>query len=169
MKNWDKKLISNITSTVKVIGTTLPESKINHKPMDFPLVFAVLYETESYKKLNPSFMPGNLKLDKSQDTGWEIRKKYLEAGYQGKIFKGVNTRFIQNTSFKSLICALYYLDDAQIASHFGRGSSNGYAKYKNWYFRIPLVKKIYANKEKFKWINRCKEIVNEQSSRVSKI
>ena len=54
----------------------------------------------------------------------------LKAGYIGKIFKAYNTRNYKKGPFKSLICAEFYLGDDKIfASHFGRGSSLGIAKY----------------------------------------
>ena len=166
-KDWDKDLIGRIDKKNKVIGTALPPTKENVKPSNFPLVFAVLYEAEVFKKLNPSFMPGNLKQDKAKDTGWEIREKYLNNNLSGEVFESKNTKYSKNTPFDHLYCAVYYLENYLIASHFGRGSSGGVAKYNNkWWFKIPLVSRlirIYIGfKEKREWINICYKIINNE-------
>jgi glycosyltransferase involved in cell wall biosynthesis len=166
-KHWDKNIILKIDDTIKVIGTTLPPSRNSIKPMDFPLVFAVLYETKTYQKLNPSFMPGNLKEDKSKDTGWEIREKYLENNFSSIVFESKNTRFSHDTPFEQLMCAVYYFNDELIASHFSRGSSVGNAKYNNkWWLKIPKLSKIFRYfiglKEKREWINKCTKIIEEK-------
>jgi|APSaa5957512535_1039671.scaffolds.fasta_scaffold05151_3 hypothetical protein len=166
LKDWDEILISKIDGKIKVVGTALPESRINYKPMDFPLVFAVLYETETFNKLKPSFMPGDLKMDKTRDTGWQIRELYLKNGFKGLVFKGVNTRLVKHTPFANALCAVYYCDNQLIASHFSRGSGAGLAKYNNrWYFNIPLIsivfKKVYGLKEKKYWINKSIYIINQ--------
>jgi len=167
-KDWDKKLISKINGNIKSIGTALPENKVNHKPLDFPLVFAVLYETNTFKKLHPSFMPGDIKQDKSKDTGWQIREKYLSNGYKGIVFKGINTRYAKDTPFDNVLCAVYYFKDTLIASHFSRGSSYGAAKYNNrWLFKIPyfsrFIRKYIGLKEKQQWINLCYSIIDKEA------
>lgn len=166
-KNWDESLINRLTDTIKVIGTTLPPTKDNNKPLDFPLVFAVMYETSTYKKLNPSFMPWDTKQDKSKDTGWQIRELYLENKYSSEVFSAKNTKFSQDTSFGDLYCAVYYLNKNLIASHFGRGSTGGVAKYNNkWWFKIPFIskgiRKYIGNEEKYEWIKKSKGIIDDQ-------
>jgi len=166
LKNWDELLISKLDDKVKVIGTTLPEGPNNLKPMDFPLVFAVLYETKTYKELNPSFMPDDIKKDKSKDTGWQIREMYLNNKYKGEVFKGLNTRFIKDSIYGDMICAIYYCNDNLIASHFSRGSSDGVVKYNNrWYFKIPFISKVFKKirgiKERREWIKISYSIINK--------
>jgi len=166
-KNWDDLLINRIDSSTKVIGTTLPQTIQNNKPLDFPLVFAVLYETDTYKNLDPSFMPGDITKEKDKDTGWQIREKYLQNGFKGKVFGSENTKFTLDTPFKTLYCAVYYLEDSLIASHFGRGSSGGVAKYNTkWWFRLPIlsrfIRKYIGSKEKKQWIDICCSIINKQ-------
>lgn len=167
-KDWDELLINRLSDNIKVIGTTLPPTLDNNKPLDFPLVFAVMYETKTYKELGPSFMPGDITKDKSKDTGWEIREKYLQNAFKGEVFCAKNTKFSLDTPYESLYCAVYYLDDSLIASHFGRGSSGGVAKYNTkWWFRIPLlsrlIRKIIGQKEKIEWIKRSKEIIEKEN------
>ena len=165
LKDWDELLINKIDDTIKVIGTTLPKTLKGNKPMDFPLVFAVLYETKTFKELNPSFMPGDLTIDKSKDTGWEIRSKYLSNGFEGKIFNAINTKFDTMTKYENIYCAVYYLDSQLIASHFGRGSSDGVGKYNNkLIFKIPVFSRIVKNhigkKERKEWIDKSYQIVD---------
>jgi len=169
-KDWDELLINKLDVTTKVIGTTLPPTIKGNKPLDFPLVFAVLYETNTYKKLNPSFMPGDTQQDKSKDTGWQIRELYLKNHYKGEVFGAKNTKFSKDTPFGELYCAVYYLDDILITSHFGRGSSGGVAKYNNkLWFRVPLISRLIRKyiglKEKQHWIDRCKTIVKNEISK----
>ena len=164
-KNWDKNIISKFNDKIKVIGTALPPTKEINKPTDFPLVFAVMYETKVFKELNPSFMPDIIQNDKSKDTGWEIRKKYIEYSFGSIVFESKNTRFTFDTEFKSLICAVYYFNNYLIASHFGRGSSGGVAKYNNkWWLKIPIIsrfiRKYIGLKEKRDWINICYKIID---------
>lgn len=166
-KDWDKKILNKMVGKIKVIGTALPQTTKSTKPIDFPLVFAVFYETETFKELNPSFMPGNLVKDKSKDTGWEIRDKYIKNNIENITFNSINTRFNNTTPFKNLLCALYYLDDELIVSHFGRGSSGGVNKYNNkWWLKIPFISKILKKyiglKEKKEWIKICYQIINEE-------
>jgi hypothetical protein len=173
LKNWDETLISKIDDKVKVIGTTIPEGPNNTKPMDFPLVFAVLFETKTFKELNPSFLPGKNNITKFQDTGWEIREKYLSNGYKGKVFDGINTRFKKNTPYKNMLCAVYYIEDKIIASHFSRGSSDGVHKYNNkWYLNIPIFskvsKKIIGIKERKQWIKVSNNLVKKEECKNGK-
>jgi len=169
-KHWDRNMILKIDDTIKVIGTTLPPSIKSIKPMDFPLVFAVLYETKTYQELNPSFMPGNIKEDKSKDTGWEIREKYLENNFSSIVFDAQNTRFLYTTPFKKVICAVYYFENKLIVSHFGRGSSGGSAKYQNTLgIKIPIIssffRKYIGYKEKKEWMKICFNIIHEEKGK----
>jgi len=166
-KRLDKILITQLDDKTKVIGT----QAAGNKPKDFPLMFAILFETEPFIKMNIDFRPKDLK--KIQDTGWELREKYLNAGYAGKNIEMLNTRTYKKGRFNSIIAGEYYLDNnySQIfASHFGRGSSLGRAKYNKGYIRIlykmPFLGKYLLRKkgvfEKNKWIEICKTIINEQ-------
>lgn len=170
LKDWDKYIVSKFSEQIKVVGTTLPPTKYNIKPTDFPLVFAVMYETKVFKELSPSFLPGDMKSDKSKDTGWEIREKYLKNNFSSIVFESKNTKFSFDTPFKNIYCAVYYMDKFLIASHFGRGSSGGVAKYNNkWWFKIPLfsrlIRKYIGLKEKKEWIDTCYKIVDEEVSK----
>ncbi len=166
-KGWDKILLNKLDNKIKVIGTQAS----GNKPKDFPLMFAILFETETLIKLNIDFRPKDISL--LQDTGWEIREKYLKAGFKGKYLDYLNTRTYKKGPFKKIIAGEYYLDNnySQIfASHFGRGSSLGYAKYNRGFtrilYKIPFFGKHLLRRkgiyEKNKWIEICKTIINEQ-------
>lgn len=168
IKDWDTVLLSYLDEKTKVIGTTLHKTNEFLKPLDFPLVFAALYETRTFKELNPSFMPGNIKEDKSKDTGWQIRDSYLNNGYEAKVFDTVNTKFFSDTPFGELYCSVYYLENELIASHFGRGSSGGVAKYNNkWWFKIPIlsrfIRRYIGLNEMKEWMKICYHIIYKES------
>jgi len=166
-KDWDKILIGRINDKVKVIGTQAP----GNKSKDFPLMFAILLETETFKKLNIDFRPQDL--EKKQDTGWQLREKYLNASFGGEILKMKSTRKYKRGPFRGLVCAEYYLDghDEVFSSHFGRGSTLGVNKYirgnKTYFYRIPFIGGYFlkkkGEKEKREWIKTCKLIIETQS------
>jgi hypothetical protein len=167
-KDWDDFLIRQLTDKIKIIGTPLSRGRSGLKPNDFPFQFAVLFETEVYKKLKISCMPRDI--SKGEDTCWEWKPKFINNGYEGKIFVAQSTRDFKNTPFKDIICVIYYSDDKKIiASHFGRGSSGATFKYYHkWYFNIPLfssiIRKYVAVKEKKYWIDTCYRIIDNQKN-----
>lgn len=167
IKNWDEILIEKINDSVKVIGTQAPEPK----PQDFPLMFAIFFETKTFKSLNIDFRPKDFKV--MQDTGFEMREKYLKAGFVGKNIQMRNTRKYKNGPFGGLLVAEFYLDKNKniFASHFGRGSSLGKAKYGKYGLLkficlIPFfggfLKRFQGGREKKKWINICDSIIKNQ-------
>lgn len=168
LKSWDEKLIEKIDDKVKVIGTTCPEDRCGQRigAGAFPLPFAVLFETDVYKKLGIGCVSGDVK--KGEDTCWQWKAKFTAGGYEGQTFITRNTRDFKKGPFRELTgIEEYYLDeDILIASHFGRGSSNGAAKYFKW-FNIPVIsayiRRYYGRIEKKRWISKCCEIINEQS------
>ncbi|MDD4761550.1 MAG: glycosyltransferase family 2 protein [Candidatus Pacebacteria bacterium] len=167
-KNWDEILLNKIDEKTKIIGT---QADGPSKPQDFPLIYAAFLETETFKKLNIDFRPKDLK--KHEDTGYELREKYLSAGYKGKILEMKNTRFFKQGPFHRLlgVCEYYLQGDKHVfASHFGRGSTLGAAKfYKSpfgFFYRIPLLGsrllKLKGLIERKKWISLCKKIIDFQ-------
>jgi hypothetical protein len=140
VKNWEEILINQLDNKVKVIGTQVPVG--SQKPQDFPLMYACLFETNTFKKLNINFCPNDLTI--YQDTGWEMREKYLQAGFCGKLLEMRNTRTYKEGPFKEVICGEYYLKGfPQIfASHFGRGSTLGEHKYRKGFgifYKAPVI------------------------------
>lgn len=165
-KDWDEILINRMNKEVKVIGTQAPAGK----PQDFPLMFAILFKTESFLKANIDFRPENIGL--RQDTGFEIREKYLKLGFKGINIEMQNTRTYKNGPFAELICAEYYLEglNGVFASHFGRGSTLGENKYSKglnkFIYQVPLLGRYLVRskglEEKRKWINICKKTIDNQ-------
>ena len=167
-KNWDQILINKLNNKTKVIGTQAS----GNKPKDFPLMYAIFFETKTLKKLNIDFRPKDL--TKLQDTGWKIREKYLNAGFKGKNIEMKNTKKYKKGPFKELICAEYYLDKDYkniFASHFGRGSTLGVNKYlrtsKRYLYKLPILGEYFlqrkGKREKNEWIKVCRKIVDEQA------
>jgi glycosyltransferase involved in cell wall biosynthesis len=169
-KNWDEILISRINDRVKVFGT---QAFINStKPIDFPLMFAILFETKTFRELNIDFRPQNVAA--YQDTGYELREKYLNHNFSGGLLNIKSTRNYKQGPFKDIIADEYYLSgDLNIfASHFGRGSTLGAAKYLStkyrFWYKLPvlgrLLLKIHGGKEKLAWINICRQIINDSNN-----
>ncbi len=167
-KDWDAILISQVQRKVKIIGTQISREGVE----DFPFMVGMLFETETLKNLRIDFRSADL--SKGQDTGWELRGKYLGAGWQGKIIELKNSRFYKEGPFKSFLgVGEYYLNgDYQhiFGSHFARGSFLGAAKYaKNTVFvyRLPLLGKFLrkqrGKKDKKRWIALCRGIAGQQA------
>ncbi len=169
IKNWDELLINEINEEYPIIGTQAPS--LSDKPQDFPLMFAIFFDAKIMKHLNIDFMPKNI--EEFQDTGHELRKKYITEGYKSKLLIDKNTRSYKLGPFKALICAEYYFKDYKhiFASHFGRGSTLGSSKYlhtnKRMFYQTPIIGASLlmrkGKKEKEKWISICKDIVKDQS------
>jgi hypothetical protein len=165
LKDWDEVLISKLSDTCKVVGTQA--MKGGPKPEDFPLMFAILFETKTFQKLNVDFRPKDL--SQYQDTGWELREKYLRAGYKACLLESKSTRWYQDGPFRNVICEEYYLSEYPhiVVSHFGRGSSLGAVKYRNTIlFDLPVIGRIAklmkGISEKQRWLNICKAIIDAQ-------
>ena len=169
IKNWDDILIKKLNDKVKIIGTqALPGSV---KPSDFPLMFAILFETKTLEKLHIDFRPKDI--SQGQDSGHELREKYLSAGFEGFLLEAKNTREYKKGPFAKILgVEEYYLPGySQVfACHFGRGATSGSAKYKkgtNFIYKIPFISKpiriMRGRKEIKKWISICREIVDKQT------
>lgn len=164
-KDWDEILLNQLDDRVKIIGAAPAENPL--KPSDFPLTYAVLFDTEVFKTLKIDIRPKNPKIGK--DTGWEMREKFLKNGFDGKILEEKRTREYKQGPFRNVICGEYYLEgcDGVFACHFGRGATLGAAKYYkgNRLFKlllIPLIK-MKGYTEKRAWLGICKDIVERES------
>ena len=165
-KNWDEILINEISVECSIIGTQALENPESKRPSDFPLLFAMLFDTKIFKSLKIDFRP-NLEL--SKDTGFEVYEKFIKKGYKGKLIYVKNTRDYKLGPFAKLICSEYYLEGYKdvFVSHFGRGSTLGSGKYlRGWkkkVFKIPkigyILIKLRGKRERRKWMRICKKIV----------
>ncbi|MDR3583401.1 MAG: glycosyltransferase family 2 protein [Candidatus Pacebacteria bacterium] len=159
-KGWDSILLKEFNDKVKAVGT---QADSPNKPLDFPLMFAIMLETSTFKKLDIDMRPGNINI--YQDTGYEMREKFLQAGFSGKIIEYKNTREYKGGPLKNIPAVVeYYLDGVLLASHFGRGSNPGGKKVSK--IDIPLIRN-FANFfqwhiDKMQWIGICKKIIEEQ-------
>lgn len=162
-KGWDLILLKEFNDKIKAVGT---QADSPEKPLDFPLMFAALFETETFKKLDIDMRPKNL--ETHLDTGHEIREKFLQAGFSGKVIEYKNTRTYKQGPFKNIPAVIeYYLDGILFASHFGRGS-NPFGKNilkVRLPFIGPLINYIYWHLDKKKWINTCQALIKKQSYR----
>lgn len=162
---WDELLLGRLDGTTKVIGAPPVENPI--KPTDFPSVYLTLVEMESFRALDIDMRPADPSTGK--DTGWELRDKYLDAGYEAECLTTKNTRNYRGGPFAEVLCAEFYLRGVAhiLGSHFGRGSSLGAAKYfKSSIFHWPIVgaipKWIRGYLERRNWIRTCRELVDDQ-------
>jgi len=165
---WDELLIKELKNKVVIAGTP-PVSIQKQKPHDFPLMYAVIFITEIYNRLNISMMPDLNNLEKGMDTGYQMREKYLNAGFLGYTLICNSTRVDKSGPFgKTTFCAEYYHPDIEsiVACHFGRGSTLGYAKFKSFSYKIPFygkfIKFIRSRIDKKRWISKCYKIINQQ-------
>lgn len=167
LKNWDTELIKEIDEKVKIIGATSSRLRCGERVGggDFPLPFAALFETRTYKSLNIQCVAEDYQT--GLDTCWQWKTKFTIAGFTGKPLIAHNTRDFKQGPFRNLVAIEeYYLSDGRlIASHFGRGSSFGAAKYIKW-LKVPVVltplKKLLGRIDKRKWIKKCYEIIDNQ-------
>lgn len=166
--HWDKLLLARINEKVKVIGTQAP----GDKPKDFPLVFAVLFETATFRQTGAKFLPevDDKGSSKGKDTGWEIRELYLARDFVGEVLEFRSTRTFRNGPFSDMLVAEFYLKgvDDIFVSHYGRGSSSGLAKHNKWWRSLPLIGLLLARSrakwERISWIKRVHWIVDETSN-----
>ena len=168
-RGWDEILINQLDDKVKIIGC--PPVKNPIKPIDFPSVYATLFDTEIFKSLKIDMRPKSLKeaIEKGRDTGWEMREIFLQQGYKCKVLETRSTRNYKEGPFREIICAEYYLEGHNdiFACHFGRGATLGAAKYKSWskFLSFPIInqiaRKMKGHREKKEWLIICKEIIKK--------
>ena len=163
MHGWDVCMISMMTDNIKIVGSPLPRGRSGKKPYDFPFQYAVMFDTNVYKKLEITCLPRDL--SKGEDTCWEWKSAFLGNGYSSYIFKVISTRDDDSTLLSNIVCNVYYLCNHIIASHWGRGSSLGYAKYYQW-IKVPFVfnwlKKLHGVYDKRRWIKRTGQLIDRE-------
>ena len=164
-EGWDKILINELDDKVKIIGTP-PIKEQGIKPTDFPLMYVVLFETQTFFKLGISMKPNVGANEEGADTGHQMREKYLSAGYKASLLNSRNTRFDRSGPFGNItLCTEYYLSDYKdiFACHFSRGSTLGAAKYKSPVYNIPVfgnfIRFIKGSIDKKKWLLKCHNII----------
>ena len=169
MRGWDKYMINQMKNKIQIVGSAeIEDVNVNRLGTSFVLPFLCMFNTKTYKSLNISCLPGDIK--NGQDVCWEWEKKYKEKNFGCSKFIGKSTRRNNKIEFSDLVGVenYYTKDNKIIASHFGRGSSLGFAKYKSWYFKtIPYLSKIlnnfYGQSQINKWIFKSKKIIEKSS------
>ena len=175
IKDWDKILINKMNNILPIYGTQADIG--SGKFEDFPLMFAMIFKTDILKDLQIDFRPRDL--SKFEDTGWELREKFLKGGFNGGLLYDFNTRLYKKGPFANIVCSEYYLspdgtNDQIFACHFGRGSapkSKNLVKVdagSNIFLRIinkalSVFNVLKWKKDKKVWLTICKKIINEQS------
>ena len=157
-KDWDAIWLSRINDKVKAIGTEAS----GNKPKDFPTLYAVLYETDSFRKINSSFLP-NMETYKDgayTDTGWQVREGFLNDGYEGETLEIRNTRKYKGGPFREFTgVGEFYLKGKKeiFLAHYGRGAGGGLPKFFNQKGALKVFERLLAwreaRKEKKAWLN----------------
>ncbi len=173
-KNWDQFLLEKINEQNPIYGAQA--DTLSQKPKDFPQVFISLFLTKIFKSLKIDLRPKDI--SNSQDTGWEMREKFLAQNLKSNLLYDFNTRYYRVGPLRRIVCSEYYLDSQArghiFASHFGRGSAPKAKtlirfrsrflwinKTINLILRIPnLIKWSY---DKSCWLYLCRAIINEQN------
>ena len=132
-KNWDRYLIDELNSGIKIIGATNPKERSGKRQGlgNFPLPCFAFFATEVFKKLNINNLPGNI--SEGQDVCWEWPVKFSEQNYKSKVFETKNTRDHKDGPFASIVGVeeYYYSVNGKkflFCAHFGRGASGGLNK-----------------------------------------
>jgi glycosyltransferase involved in cell wall biosynthesis len=161
---WDKIMIDELNGDCHAVGTPHAFSA-PYRYIDFPLMYATMYKTDTLRELNCKFVPIEGKETVGYDTGWEIRHKFREARLTAKVFSPRSTRDWKGGAFNRVVCTEYWHNDALIASHFGRGSTVGAAKY----FKVlsvpvvaPALRRFVGLRERQLWIQTARELIASQ-------
>ncbi len=170
-KNWDEIMLKSLDEKIKIIGATASKQRSGNRigAGDFPLPFLAMFEIDFYRSIKISCLPGDILL--GQDTCWEWKTKIESNNYRGKTFVTKNTRDYIQGPFRDLTgVEEYYHEDILIAAHFGRGGSQGLAKFiktngkENIFFLIYLyvLWKIKWKIEIRKWSLISRKIIESQ-------
>jgi hypothetical protein len=152
--------------SVEIIGTSSPKEHAGFRigGTIFPLPFAMFLRVSTFRSLGVSFMPGNVAL--GQDTAWQLKEAFEKKGLPHQVFDSYNTRTFSSGPFAKLEgVGEYYYKGRLIASHFGRGSTKGLAKYFLEAPKNPIVnifRWLKGIKETRIWLGICRQIVAEE-------
>ena len=168
-KDWDTELIGRINEEIKAVGT----EAAGDKPKDFPTLYVVLYETESFRKVDRSFLPdvGAYKKGAYTDTGWQVREGFLDGGISGETLEMRNTRVYKDGPFRDFTgVGEFYLKGQEeiFLVHYGRGATGGVAKFlhSEGSPTVPgRIRALYgANKERKAWLKQAQQYLESISA-----
>ncbi len=167
-KDWDAIWLSRMNDRVKAIGTEAS----GNKPKDFPTLYAVLYETNSFRKIDSSFLP-NMETYKNgvyTDTGWQVRERFLNNGHEGETLEIRNTREYKEGPFRKFTSVgEFYLKGREeiFVAHYGRGATGGLPKFMSQKSAFKILGRILAwreaRKEKKAWFNSVRQYLKTVS------
>jgi hypothetical protein len=160
-KGWDDVLRATMQANV-VVGTSSPSEYAGNRvgATTFPLPFAMVLDMDVFRELCVSFLPGDI--SRGEDTAWQLKHAYEQRALPFRIWDSYNTRTFLCGPFAGLEgVGEYYQDNVLMASHFGRGSSCGIAKYfkggpQNVIFNF--FRRMKGIREKKVWMSICRDI-----------
>jgi 2-polyprenyl-3-methyl-5-hydroxy-6-metoxy-1,4-benzoquinol methylase/glycosyltransferase involved in cell wall biosynthesis len=158
--HWDSLLNEKLLEGYGAAGVALPvDARGNTRPLDFPKVFLTMFKTEQFKSMSIDMAPGDI--INNQDTGWQIRERYLSNGLNGYVFPARSTVFNKTGPFGRFICAEYYTDvkyNLLLCAHFGRGSHFISGKYSPGWRNFIIAKRRFRNVKR-EWIKISEKII----------
>ncbi|MDR1952221.1 MAG: glycosyltransferase [Elusimicrobiota bacterium] len=171
-KYWDDDIINEMQKGgYTLLGT--PAVFNIYKPIDFPEVYATMFDAQKYKELgSPTLCPDenwansdNGNSLEQKDTGWLVRKECIRQNHKFYVFDGIYTKhnYIKSRYFPGIYCLEFFMKgtDEIMCSHFGRGSSEGKWKFDDMRSFIP--KFLLRKRQISKWIRLSKKIIEKQS------
>ena len=156
LKSWDKLLLNKFDESTSVLGvkTTNREEIPQNRLM---IVRKSLFDKLKITNM-PSFKSGERIIPLNDTSSDIIRLKKIS---DFKLLEYKNTRFSKKMSFSNLKgVEEYYIDNKLLASHFGRGSSLGAAKYSK--ILPKFLRKIIGYYDKRKWLNIVDDLITKQ-------
>jgi hypothetical protein len=177
-KYWDDDVINEMKSgDYTLLGT--PSIFNIYKSIDFPEVYATMFDTQKYKELgSPSLCPDinwansdNKSTVEQKDTGWLVREECIKQKHKFYVFDGIYTKhnYIKSRYFLGIYCLEFFMKgtDEIMCSHFGRGGSDGKWKFEDIKSFIP--KALLRKHQISKWIRLSEKIIIKQSNLSSPI
>ena len=171
-KFWDDDMVEIMERhSLTLMGTPSVFNVL--KPIEFPEVYATLFDTQKYKSLgSPSLCPDiawansdRKDILEPKDTGYLVHEACLKHNHNFHVFDAIYTKhnYIKSRYFSGIYCLEFFMKGADeiMCSHFGRGSSEGAWKFADKKSFIP--RKLRQKYQLSKWIRSAKKIILKQS------
>lgn len=152
---WDSTLLSFFKEKTAIVGFEATNR------IGFPQIMFSCIDVKIFKENKISCMPSfenKKECNPLNDTAHQWKK--LKKNYEIVTFPFKNTRDYNSPYFKNIVgIEEYYINNELFASHFGRGSSLGSAKYFKKIKLPNFIKKAFGKYQISKWINKSKIIL----------
>ena len=162
---WDQILFSFFKEKTAIVGFEATNR------IGFPQIMFSCIDVKIFKENKISCMPSfenKKECNPLNDTAHQWKK--LIKNYEIVTFPFKNTRDYSSPYFKNIIgIEEYYINDELYASHFGRGSSLGSAKYFKKIILPNFIKKAFGKYQISKWINKSKIILQNDKKNFKKL